>query len=149
MAEVLLSADEQQQISAIVEELMGVVDDFFVDARPALSGDEWTVLTEYAGARMRRLLEVGKSLHAVVDAHGGGSPPYSGRGREAFVSQALGAWRDSFSPIKDPWRLALFFHKIPGGEQRLLADASTLETMAANRLYSSLDAECERLLAES
>lgn len=147
MAEVVLTDDERNRIAGILQELGGTIDDFFVEARSALTCDEWTVLVEYATARLRRVLEIGTALHAVVDANEHWAPPYAGRGRESFVRAALAAWRDSFTAIQDPWRLAFLFDKVPGGERSLLADVATLETMAANRLFSSLDDQCERMLA--
>jgi hypothetical protein len=102
---------------------------------------------EYATARVRRVLEVGTSLHALVDAHESSSWAYAGRGRDAFVRAGLTAWRDCYSPIRQPWRLASIVDRLPGGERRFLADVATLETMAANRLFTSLDDECARLVA--
>lgn len=147
MAEVVLSPEERTRIGEILQELGGAIDDFFAEARPALTCDEWSVIVEYATARMRRVLEIGTSLHAVVDAHEGCAPAYAGRGRESFVRSALEAWRDSFTTIKDPWRIALIVDKLPGGEACLLADVATLETMAANRLFSSLDDQWARMFA--
>jgi len=35
--------------------------------------------------------------------------------------------------------------RVPGGERRVLAEVETLEEMAANRLFNSLDEESRRL----
>lgn len=142
----MLTERERERIAEILGELCSTIDDFFGDARAALSCDEWALLVAYATARMRRVLEVGTSLHAVVDAHEGSTAPFRGRGRDAFVRAALRSWSDCYPAIPDPWRLSLFFDRVTGGERRVLADVATLEAMAANRLFTSLDDECDRLL---
>lgn len=147
MAEIVLSAGELDRIEAIVGELKVIVDEFLGDARAALSGDEWAVVEEYATARVRRVLELGVSLHAVADAHEATSSAYEGRGRPSFVRAAAAAWAEAYASIPSPWRLALIYELIPGGEERLLADVATLETMAANRFFTSLDEQCAALLA--
>ena len=95
---------------------------------------------EYAGACVRRALEVGSLLHAVVKETDPPTP-YPGRGRSAFVKAALEHWRDCFAPIPDVWRLAGLCQKVPGGEQRVKAEITVLEVMAADRMFGAFDEE--------
>ena len=138
MAEVAFTPAETLRIEEIARELDASVEEFFADARDVLSSEQWDTLTDYASACVRRALEVGSLLHAVVDAQPG-CAAYKGRGREVFVRQGLAAWRDSFTPVQDIWHLASVFAVVPGGEKRVLADVSTLEVMAANRMFVPLD----------
>ncbi|MDQ3958466.1 MAG: hypothetical protein M3273_09115 [Actinomycetota bacterium] len=145
MARVNLTCVEKAQIETIAAELDTSIDEFFGDLRAELSCEQWDVLTRYASACVRRALEVGVLLHAVVDAEPG-RIAYSGRGRMTFVRQALAAWKDAFAPVADVWRIATVFATVPGGEQRVLADVSTLEVMAANRMFVTLDDQCAAML---
>lgn len=147
VADCTFTSIERKRIDAIAFELSDVAAEFFADARPAISDEEWHVLSDFAAAAVRRALEVAPLLHAIVDMQPC-SLPYPGRGRETFVRAGLAAWRDSFAPIREPWRLAPIFAKVPGGEARILADVSALEVMAANRMFSSLDDQCAALLAQ-
>ena len=148
VAECILTSTERKRIDSIAFELADSVEDFLGDARESLEVEEWDLLVSYAMASIRRVLEVGPLLHAIVDKQRH-ALPYPGRGRDVFVSAALAAWRDSFAPIKDLWRLAPVLEKIEGGERRVLADISALEVMAANRMFTSLDEQCAELLTES
>lgn len=149
MADVVLTADERRRIQEVLLEIEPVVDEFFGDARPLLSEDEWRLMRDYAHACVKGALQVGICLRAVAETHGCRAIEYPGRGSDTFVADCLRAWRDSFAPIRDPWRLALISEKLNGGEKRLMADVATLEAMAADRLYASFDEECARLLADS
>jgi hypothetical protein len=146
MAQVLMAPGERSRIERIATELDATTEEFFGDVRSSLSHENWALLTGYARACIRRALEVGIMLHAVVDAQTLTTISYAGRGREAFVREALAAWRDSFSPVPNIWRLAAIFESIPGGERRVVADVATLEVMAANRMFDSLDDQCATLL---
>jgi hypothetical protein len=146
MAQVVMAPGERSRIERIATELDAAIEEFFDDVRSSLSLENWSLLTGYARACIRRALEVGTMLHAVVDAECSTRISYAGRGREAFVRNALAAWRDSFSPVPDVWRLAAIFESIPGGERRVVADVATLEVMAANRMFDSLDDQCASLL---
>ena len=148
VAECIFTSTERKRIDSIAFELSDAVEDFLGDARESLSIEEWDILSGYVMASIRRVLEVGPLLHAVVDKQEG-ALPYPGRGREAFVRAALLAWRDSFAPIKEVWRLAPILEKVEGGERRVLADIAALEVMAANRMFTSLDDQCAELLTES
>lgn len=139
MAHCRFTQAERERIEWIDRELDLVIDEFFSDAREKLPHDEWSFLKSYASACVRRALEVGALLRAVADARCGTPVPYPGRGRETFVREGLAAWRDSFAPIPDVWRLAPIFERVPGGECRALADVTALEVMAANRMFDSLD----------
>lgn len=149
VASVNLTPGECERIERIARELDDSIDEFFADARPLLSCEEWGLLTTYASACVRRALEVGAMLHGVVDNHSARHRPYPGRGRAVFVKAGLAAWRDAFAPMPEVWRLAPISEVVPGGEQRVLADVETLEVMAANRMFVSLDDQCEALLTES
>ena len=144
MAEVAFTPAEQARIEQIANELDVCLDEFFADARELLSDEQWDTLTCYVRACIRRALEVGALLHAVVDARCD-SIPYRGRGREVFVRQGFAAWKDSFTPVADVWHVASVFALAPGGEQRVLADVTTLEVMAANRMFAPLDDQLDAL----
>lgn len=144
MAEVTFTPDERERIERIAGELDGSLAEFFDDAQQVLSAEQWDMLACYVRACVRRALEVGALLHGVVDAQCG-STAYRGRGRNVFVKQGLQAWRDSFTPVDDIWHLASIFAVVPGGEQRVLADVATLEVMAANRMFVSLDEQWSTL----
>ena len=147
VAEVVLTPGERRRIAEVLEELTRVGEGFFGDARSRLSADEWTLLVGYAAACVRRVLEVGTSLRAVVAAHEGGAASGCGAGGEAFVRAAMRAWVDSYATIEDVWRVSLLFDRIPGGEKRVMAEVAVLEAMAANRMFTSLDEECARFLS--
>jgi hypothetical protein len=147
VADIILTPIEEARIENVADELDAVIEEFFADARSELSREQWEVLVGYSGACVRRALEVGTLLHCVVDAQFKRAKPYRGRGREAFVRQGLAAWRDSFAPIEEVWRLAPVLEAVPGGEARVLADVATLEVMAANRMFRSLDDQCASFLA--
>jgi hypothetical protein len=146
VAECSFTSSDRERIDAIVFELNGAIEEFFEDAKSDLSAAEWDLLASYAGASVRRVLEIGPLLHAIVDKQCSAAIPYPGRGRETFVRAALSAWRDSFTPVAEVWRLAPIFDKVQGGECRVLADVSALEVMAANRMFTSLDEQCAALL---
>jgi hypothetical protein len=148
VAECIYTSSERKKIEAVAFELTEAIDEFFEDVRPSLSEAEWSLLVSYAMGSIRRALEVAPLLHAVVDKQRD-ARPYPGRGRMTFVRAALAAWRDAFTPIEAPWRLAPVFEKIPGGEQRALADVAALEVMAANRMFATLDEQCAALLSDS
>lgn len=147
VAKIMLSPAEAERIERISGELDETIDEFFADARPGLSCQEWDLLRGYAAACVRRALEVGSMLHAVVDGHPSRLRPYPGRGRDVFVKAALCAWRDSFAPIPEVWKIGAVLEEIAGGEQRVLADVETLEVMAANRMFDSLDDQCASFLS--
>ena len=147
MARVRLSAAETARADKIAVELDSSFEEFLADARPDLSDEQWELLAGYTHQCVRRALVVGSLLHAVVDSECAASFPYRGRGREVFVRDAIAAWRDSFAPIPDAWKLVSIFEKVPGGEQRVMADVATLEVMAANRMFASLDDQCAEFLA--
>lgn len=144
MTKIAFTALERTRIEEIAAELDACLEDFFADARYVLSREQWGTLTSYARACVRRALEVGTLLHAVVDAQCGRTA-YKGRGRDVFVRQALAAWRDSFTPVQDVWQLASIFVLVPGGEKRVLADVATLEVMAENRMFVPLDQQWSAL----
>ena len=96
---------------------------------------------------IRRALEIGTLLHAVVDQQENTGFAYPGTGREPFVRAGLAAWKDSFAPVVDVWRLCPIFERIPGGEQRVMADVAALEVMAANRMFTSLDEQYSEFFA--
>lgn len=139
VAECRFSSEDIERIESISIELRSSIDEFFADAKSRLTAEEWDLLVAYAGACVRRALDVGALLHAVVDQRRGTAFPYNGRGRESFVRAGLAAWKDSFAPIGDIWMLGPLFDKIEGGEYRVLADVSALEVMAANRMFNPLD----------
>ena len=145
MAHCSFTSDEKRRIDEVAQELDGTIVDFFGDARSVLSEQEWTLLTRYAASCVRRALEVGAMLRAVAEA--GVGEAYAGRGRETFVRDALAAWRDSFAPVPDVWRLAPIFEKMPGGECRAIADVTALEVMATNRMFTSLDDQYQTFFA--
>lgn len=141
-----MTAQERTRIEAVAAELDLAIDEFLFDARETTTADQWQLLLEYSRACVRRVLEVGILLHAVVDAQST-RIQYPGRGRRVFVRDALAAWRDSFAPVPEVWKLAPIFASVPGGEQRVLAEIATLEVMAVNRMFDSLDAESAVFLA--
>lgn len=147
MPEISLTPAERQRLDAAAADVDGVIVEFFEDARPALSCEEWATLLTFARASVRRAVEIGAMLHGVVDSQCPNAIPYPGRGREVFLRQALTAWRDAFAPMAQVWKLAPVMERVPGGEKRFLADVATLEVMAANRAFGSLDRQCEALLA--
>lgn len=146
MSKIALTAKERSRMEAVTNELDLAIDEFLFDAHEDLSPEQWELLLGYARACVRRVLEVGVMLHGVVDANCS-RIEYPGRGREVFVRDALAAWRDAFAPVPEVWKLAPVFEVVPGGERRVLADISTLEVMAVNRMFGSLDAECAEFLA--
>ena len=146
MPEISLTPAERGRIDAAAAEVDASILEFFEDARPSLSCDEWETLVAFARACVRRAVEIGTMLHGVVDSQCPGAIPYPGRGRETFLREGLAAWRDSFAPMPQVWKLAPVMERVPGGEKRFLADVATLEVMAANRAFGSLDQQCEALL---
>lgn len=146
MSKIALSAKERSRMEAVATELDLAIDEFLFDAHEELSPEQWELLLDYARACVRRVLEIGVMLHGVVDANCT-RIEYPGRGREVFVREALAAWRDAFAPVSEVWKLAPVFAAVPGGERRALADIATLEVMAVNRMFGSLDAECAEFLA--
>ena len=146
MAELALSATERTKVEAVASDLDLAIDEFLFDARERISCDQWELLLSYARACVRRVLEVGVLLHGVVDAQCT-RIEYPGRGREVFVRDALAAWRDSFAPIPEVWKLAPILAAVPGGEQRVMAEIATLEVMAVNRMFDTLDAESSAFFA--
>jgi hypothetical protein len=149
VAKITLSRTEADRIERISDELDEIIDEFFADARPGLSCQEWDLLKAYASACVRRAIEVGAMLHAVVDGHPSRLRPYPGRGRDVFVKAGLRAWRDSFAPIPEVWKIGAVLDEVAGGEQRVLADVETLEVMAANRMFESLDDQCASFLSSA
>lgn len=147
MAKVRLSAAEIARSEKIACELDASIEEFFADVRCELSTAQWELLSGYAKACVRRALVIGALLHGVVDSQSEGTFPYRGRGREAFVKEGIAAWRSAFAPIPDVWKLVPIFEASAGGEQRILADVATLEVMAANRMFASLDDQCAEFLA--
>lgn len=141
-----MTPGEREQIESAVCELDPVIVEFFEDARPALSETEWEALLAYARACVRRALEIGALLHGVVDSQCPDVIPYPGRGRAVFLRDGLAAWKDAFAPVAQVWKLAPVMERVQGGEKRFLADVATLEVMAANRAFGSLDQECRALL---
>jgi hypothetical protein len=146
MVSLALSRSDEERLAAIAGELEYSINEFFGEFRDLLTDDQWALLRCYAGACIRRALDVGALLHAVVDAQQHRVIPYAGRGRETFVRDALLAWKDSFAPMRDVWRLGPVFERIPNGEKRILADVAVLEVMAANRAFATLDEQCAALL---
>lgn len=146
MAEIALDPEERRRVETVAEELDLAIDEFLFDARERISSEEWELLLGYSRACVRRVLEVGILLHAVVDSQSR-RIEYPGRGRDVFVRDGLAAWRDSFAPVPEVWKLAPVFESIPGGEQRVLAEVATLEVMAVNRMFESLDDQCASFLA--
>lgn len=146
MPEVTLVARDRTKIEQVASELDLAIDEFLFDARDHITSDQWQLLLEYTRACVRRVLEIGVLLHGVVDSQCT-SIEYPGRGREVFVRQALAAWKDSFAPVPEVWKLAPVFASVPGGEQRVLADVATLEVMAMNRMFDSLDVESAAFFA--
>ena len=147
MPEIALTPLERERIETAASEVDDVIVEFFSDARPHLGVDEWGLLLTYARSCIRRALEIGALLHGVVDSQCPDAIPYPGRGREVFLREGLAAWRDAFAPMPQVWKLAPVLERVPGGEKRLLADVATLEVMAANRVFGSLDQQCAALLA--
>jgi hypothetical protein len=147
MPETSLTPVEKERIDAAVGEVEPSISEFFDDARAALSVEEWQTLLAYARACVRRAVEIGTMLHGVVDSQCPNAIPYPGRGRDVFLREALAAWRDAFAPMPQVWKLAPVMERVPGGEKRVLADVATLEAMAANRAFGSLDRQCEALLS--
>ncbi len=120
--------------------------EFLGDAFAALDERQRDTLSSYVHARITRVLEIGTLLHALADARG--EHEYAGRGCATFVRDALAVWADSFQPIAQPWRLAPIFEVVEGGEQRVLADVTTLEVMATNRAFGWLDSRWRLLSPE-
>ncbi|HEX2295395.1 MAG TPA: hypothetical protein VHN37_08815 [Actinomycetota bacterium] len=147
MPEISMSPAERERIDAAAAELEPTIAEFFEDARPSLSCEEWETLVCYARACVRRAVEIGTLLHGVVDSQCPNAIPYPGRGRDVFLRDALAAWRDAFAPMPQVWKLAPVTERIAGGEKRVLADVATLEVMAANRAFGSLDQQCQALLS--
>jgi hypothetical protein len=147
MARCMFTSGERKRIDSIASELDETIDEFFADARRHLPAAEWDFLKGYARACISRALEVGTLLRAVAESRPTVTIPYPGRGCETFVRDALAAWRDSFAPVPDVWRLAPIFEKIDGGESRVLADVAALEVMAANRMFISLDEQYQAFFA--
>lgn len=146
MAEVTISANERSRLEAVASDLDLTIDEFMFDARERLTRDQWELLLDYSRACVRRVLEIGLMLHGVVDSQCR-RIEYPGRGREVFVRDSLAAWRDSFAPVPEVWKLAPIFAAVPGGEQRVMAEIATLEVMAVNRMFDSLDAESAAFFA--
>lgn len=146
MPQIALTPEERELLENAAADVDAQTIEFFADARPALSDEEWNLLITYVRACVRRALEIGTLLHAVVDSQCPSAIPYPGRGRDVFLRDGLAAWKDAFAPIPRVWELAPVVESMPGGEKRLLADVATLEVMAANRAFGSLDAQCEALL---
>jgi hypothetical protein len=147
MPEMSLTPAERERVDAAAAEVEPSIVEFFDDARPALSGEEWETLVTYARACVRGAVEIGALLHGVVDSQCPNAIPYPGRGREVFLREGLAAWRDAFAPVAQVWKLAAVTERVPGGEKRVLADVATLEVMAANRAFGSLDRQCATLLS--
>ncbi len=147
MPHISLTPAERERIDAAAAEVDESILEFFDDARPGLSCAEWETLLTYARACVRRAVEIGTLLHGVVDSQCPNAIPYPGRGREVFLREGLAAWRDAFAPVPQVWKLAPVMERVPGGEKRFLADVATLEVMAANRAFASLDRQCEALLS--
>ena len=147
MPEIALTPLERERIEAAASEVDDAVVEFFEDARSHVTCEEWDLILTYARACVRRALEIGALLHGVVDSQCPNAIPYPGRGREVFLRESLAAWRDSFAPMSQVWKLAAVLERVPGGEKRLLADVATLEVMAANRVFGSLDQQAAALLA--
>ena len=146
MPEISLTPAERERVDAAAAEVDASIEEFFDDARPDLSAEEWETLLTYARACVRRAVEIGTLLHGIVDSQCPNAIPYPGRGREVFLREGLAAWKDAFAPMAQVWKLAPVMDRVQGGEKRLLADVATLEVMAANRAFGSLDRECEALL---
>ncbi|MDQ4024536.1 MAG: hypothetical protein M3217_03450 [Actinomycetota bacterium] len=146
MPQIALTPEEKASIENAAAEVDATTIEFFADARPSLSCDQWNLLITYVRACVRRALQIGTLLHAVVDSQCPDAIPYPGRGRAVFLREGLAAWKDAFAPVPRVWELAPVVELIPGGEKRLIADVATLEVMAANRAFGSLDAQCEALL---
>jgi hypothetical protein len=146
MPQIVLTPEERANVDKAAADVDAVTIEFFADARPALTCEQWNLLIAYARACIRRALEIGTLLHGVVDSQCPNAIPYPGRGRDVFLREGLAAWKDAFAPIAHVWELAPIVDEIPGGEKRLLADVATLEVMAANRAFGSLDAQCAALL---
>lgn len=148
MPELDLTPAEKMRVLEVSAELDDVIREFFADARAHLTDGLWSLLLCYSSACVRRALEVGTLLHAIVDATGDRAIAYPGRGRDTFVRKSMDAWRDSFAPIPDGWRMAEVFADVPGGERRVLCDVATLEVMAANRMFDSLDSQSVAFLSD-
>lgn len=146
MADCNFTSDERERIEAISFELARVSEEFFDEVRSELSGSEWELLADYSAACVRRVLQISPLLHAIVDRQCD-ALPYPGRGRKSFVRAALAAWKDSFAPMEEVWRLAPIFAKAEGGERRVLADIAALEVMAVNGMFQSWDEQCAALLS--
>lgn len=140
--QIVFTVAERERIEGIAVELDATAADFFADARPHLSDEQWLVLMAYSRSCVERALEIGSMLHAIVD-EAAAAIPYTGRGRSAFVKAALEGWRDCFSPVPEIWRLADVCQKVPRGERRVESDVAVLEVMAANRMFGNFDQEYE------
>ncbi len=144
MCGIVLSCEDNERISLIESELELTLETFMADSRERLSDEQWALLKSYAAGCIRQVLEVGTTLHRLASQHDAGFA-HTGRGTESFVRAGLAAWRDSFAPIVEVWRVAELFDRIEGGERRLLADIATLEAMAANRMFRSWDEAAAKL----
>lgn len=144
MCGIVLSCEDRQRIALIERELELTLETFMADERGALSEQQWALLKAYAAGCVRQVLEVGTTLHRLAGEHDCGFA-HTGRGAESFVRAGLAAWRESFAPIAEVWRVAELFDKIEGGERRLLAEVATLEAMAANRMFRSWDEAAAKL----
>ena len=147
MARVSLSAAEAARTQKIARELDASMEEFFADVRCELSDPQWELLAVYARECVRRAIVIGTLLHGIVDSQGEHAFPFRGRGRQAFVKEGIAAWRGAFAPIPEVWRLVSVFDAVTGGEKRVMADVATLEVMAANRMFASLDDQCAEFLA--
>jgi hypothetical protein len=147
MPDIILSDADRRRIEQTAQELDQVIEEFFGDDRAALPAEDWDLLMGYVKACVRRAAEIGVLLDAIVTSQGD-IFEYPGRGRDVFVRHALAAWKDSFAPVAEVWRLGPVFAAVAGGERRVLADVATLEAMVANRVSGSLDERYRGLLAE-
>ena len=141
MAHFVLTSAEARGLECIEDEMEHEIDEFFSDACLVLTEAEWDLLSGYARACVRRALELGIMLRALAAAAPGAEHPYPGRGRETVIRAGLAAWKDSFAPLPHVWRVASLFHRVPGGEARVLADVDALEMIAAGRMFDSLEEE--------
>lgn len=146
MPDISLTPAERARIDEAAADVDASIVEFFEDARPSLSCEEWETLLTFTRACVRRAVEIGTLLHGVVDSQCPDAIPYPGRGRATFLREGLAAWRDSFAPMAQVWKLAPVMERVPGGEKRFLADVATLEVMAANRAFGSLDLQAQALL---
>lgn len=141
MAYFVVGPEDAQGLRCITDEMERETEEFFADARLVLTDGEWELLSSYARACVQRALEVGVMLRALTRSLPSADFPYPGRGQEAFVRAGLAAWKDCFAPLAQVWRVASLFHRIPGGEARVLADIDALEVIAAGRMFTPLEEE--------